>query len=53
MPFLLEEVIQRQPEDTLIALGDSLSDLRFMTISDMAVIPTRSQLWNSLKDLNQ
>ncbi|SOB76248.1 Predicted mannosyl-3-phosphoglycerate phosphatase, HAD superfamily [Marinobacter sp. LV10R510-11A] len=51
--FLLEEVIQRQPEDTLIALGDSLSDLRFMTISDMAVIPTRSQLWNSLKDLNQ
>ncbi len=51
--FLLEEVIQRQPEDTLIALGDSLSDFRFMAISNVAVIPTRSQLWNSLKDLAQ
>ena len=48
--FLLDEVIQRQPEDTLIALGDSLSDLRFMTQCDMAVIPTHSQIWNHLKD---
>jgi predicted mannosyl-3-phosphoglycerate phosphatase (HAD superfamily) len=51
--FLLEEVIERQPEDTLIALGDSLSDLRFMAMSDVAVMPTRSQLWNSVKDLAQ
>lgn len=51
--FLLDEVLQRQPEDTIIALGDSLSDLHFMAQSDMAVIPTRSQVWNSLKDLAQ
>lgn len=48
--FLLDEVIHRQPEDTLIALGDSLSDLRFMTQCDMALIPTQSQIWNHLKD---
>lgn len=51
--FLLDDIIQRQPEDTVIALGDSLSDLQFMAQSDMAVIPTRSQVWNSLKDLAQ
>lgn len=51
--FLLEEVIELQPEDTLIALGDSLSDLPFMAMSDVAVMPTRSQLWNSVKDLAQ
>lgn len=49
--FLLEEVIELQPEDTLIALGDSLTDLPFMAMSDVAVMPTRSQLWNSVKDL--
>jgi predicted mannosyl-3-phosphoglycerate phosphatase (HAD superfamily) len=48
--FLLDEVIRRQPEDTLIALGDSLSDMRFMAQCDMAVIPTHSQIWNHLKD---
>jgi predicted mannosyl-3-phosphoglycerate phosphatase (HAD superfamily) len=51
--FLLEDVINRRPEDTIIALGDSLSDIPFMAQSDMAAIPTRSQVWNSLKDLAQ
>lgn len=51
--FLLEEVLQRQPEDTVVALGDSLSDLPFMTHSDMAVMPTRSQVWNAVKELAQ
>ncbi|MBZ9559128.1 MULTISPECIES: hypothetical protein [Modicisalibacter] len=51
--FLLDEVVQRQPEDTVITLGDSLSDLRFMTRGDMALIPTQSQIWNQLKDIAQ
>jgi len=51
--FLLEKVIQLQPEDTVIALGDSLSDFRFMAMSDVAVMPTRSQLWNYVKELAQ
>lgn len=48
--YLLEQVIRRQPEDTVIALGDSLSDLKFMEAADMSVIPTRSQIWQRLKD---
>jgi hydroxymethylpyrimidine pyrophosphatase-like HAD family hydrolase len=51
--FLMDEVIMRQPEDTVVALGDSLSDLSFMAQSDMAIIPTRSQAWNALKELSQ
>ncbi|MGP8289234.1 hypothetical protein ACT3OH_03055 [Vreelandella zhanjiangensis] len=51
--FLLDTVLQRQPEDTVIALGDSLSDIPFMAHSDMAVIPTHSQVWNSVKELAQ
>ncbi|WP_088743268.1 hypothetical protein [Cobetia sp. QF-1] len=47
--YLLEQVLNRQPEDTVIALGDSLSDLKFMAASDMTVIPTRSQIWHQLK----
>lgn len=48
--YLLEQVLNRQPEDTVIALGDSLSDLKFMAGSDMSVIPTRSQIWNQLEE---
>ena len=51
--FLLEVVLQRQPEDTVIALGDSLSDIPFMAHSDMALMPTHSQAWNSVKELAQ
>lgn len=51
--YLLEHVLKRQPQDTVIALGDSLSDLKFMAASDMAVIPTRSQIWHQLKELAQ
>ena len=51
--FLLETVLERQPNDTVIALGDSLSDLPFMAHGDMAVIPTHSQVWQSVKELAQ
>ncbi|WP_085918263.1 hypothetical protein [Halomonas sp. CSM-2] len=51
--FLLEEELYRQPEDTIIAIGDSLSDLPFMTHSDMAMMPTGSQVWNAVKELAQ
>lgn len=51
--FLLEHVIQRQPHDTVISLGDSLSDLPFMAAADMAIVPTRSQIWDVLKEASQ
>ena len=51
--FLLEQVIQRQSHDTVIALGDSLSDLPFMGAGDMALVPTRSQIWDAVKEIAQ
>jgi len=51
--FLLDRVLGRQRNDTVITLGDSLSDLGFMTAGDMAVVPTDSQIWTHLKEAAQ
>ncbi|XKH58724.1 hypothetical protein LG290_08320 [Halomonas sediminis] len=51
--FVLGQLIERQPEDTVIGLGDSLSDLGFMGVSDFAMAPTDSQLWTHVKELSQ
>lgn len=51
--FVLERILQRQPEDTVITFGDSLSDMPFMGGGDVAMTPTNSQIWNSIKELAQ
>ncbi len=51
--FVLEHIVMRQPEDTVITFGDSLSDLPFMGAGDVAMTPTQSQIWNSIKELAQ
>lgn len=51
--FLLDQVLDRQRQDTVITLGDSLSDLDFMAVGDMAMIPTDSQIWTHLKEIAQ
>lgn len=51
--FVLDQLIKRQPEDTVIGLGDSLSDVGFMGVSDFALAPTNSQLWTHVKELSQ
>jgi len=51
--FVLEHIIDRQPDDTVITFGDSLSDLPFMGSGDVAMTPTHSQIWNSIKELAQ
>lgn len=49
--FLLDEVLGRTPEDTVLTFGDSLSDITFMDQGDMALLPTRSQAWSIIKEL--
>ncbi|WP_304526940.1 hypothetical protein [Halomonas sp. I5-271120] len=51
--FVLDTILERQPEDTVMTFGDSLSDLPFMGAGDVAMAPTQSQIWNSMKELAQ
>ncbi|PXX95774.1 hypothetical protein [Halomonas sp. LBP4] len=51
--FLLKEIIKRQPGDTVLTLGDSLSDIRFMDAGNMTLMPTQSQIWTHIKELAQ
>lgn len=51
--FVLDHLIQRQPEDMVMTLGDSLSDIGFMGAGDFAVAPTKSQLWTHTQELSQ
>ena len=51
--FVLEQLLERHPEDTVLTFGDSLSDIDFMGTGDMAVAPTNSQIWRQLQEFAQ
>lgn len=47
--FVLDHLLKRTAADTVITLGDSLSDLPFMALGDFAVQPTQSQIWQTMR----
>lgn len=45
---MLEQVRCDTPERPVIGIGDSWSDAGFLDLTDMAMIPTRAQLWQHI-----
>ncbi len=50
--YLLETMRQNHPDRIVIGIGNSWSDAGFMDLCDMAMMPTRSQLWAVMSHAN-
>lgn len=46
--YLIERYRADAPDQPIIGIGDSVSDVGFMDLCDFAVVPTQSQLWTHI-----
>jgi len=48
--YLIAKFRAEQPNQPIIGIGDSVSDVGFMDLCDFAAVPTKSQLWTHIVD---
>lgn len=51
--YMLGAVRAETPERLVVGIGDSWSDTGFLDLTDMAMIPTRAQLWQHIAHGNE
>ena len=46
--YLIDQIRAARPDQPIIGIGDSVSDVGFMDLCDFAAVPTRTQLWSHI-----
>ena len=46
--YMIDRIRAERPDQPVIGIGDSVSDVGFMDLCDFAAVPTRTQLWSHI-----
>jgi hypothetical protein len=46
--YMIDRIRADRPDQPIIGIGDSVSDVGFMDLCDFAAVPTRTQLWSHI-----
>jgi len=46
--YMIDRIRAARPDQPIIGIGDSVSDVGFMDLCDFAAVPTRTQLWSHI-----